>query len=135
MIRERTPDIQKSRSLLQASEQQFKIIQTLPCTEEFASIIVKECYDSFRMLGEAALISQGKEASHRGHHRIVLNEILHIKVKTERPLGDLLILQELRRKIEYEGYRATILDAEDSISITKTCFPRLLEAVKKEVKL
>jgi len=128
------PNPAKAKSMLEAAERRLQFIKKVPVTEESADIVSEKCYDSFRMLGDALLIARGKKSARQGHHRTALNELLTLHARTELPLTTLLNLQELRRKIEYDGYQATISEAENAITVTNTCFQPLLEAVRKEIK-
>ncbi len=134
MIKTIIPNPAKAQSLLLAAEHQVSYSKTIAVSEEATPIIIKEIYDSFLMTGEALMLLRGKHAQSKGHHRIILNELITLPINTSRPLENLKTLQELRRKILYDGYHPTITEAHDVLSLADACFPPLLEAVKKEVK-
>jgi len=80
------------------------------------------------MLGEALLIIKGIEPL---DHIICIKELLDLDIETSRPINLIDNLRRLRHNINYYGYRATKLEAEDTISIAKSCFTPILEKVKE----
>ena len=92
-----------------------------------ANTIVRNIYESFRMLGEALLVFRGIEPL---DHVVCIEEILKLNVDTERSLNLIDHLRRLRHTINYYGYRASAKEAENTISIAKNCFYSVLEEIK-----
>ncbi|MBS3134398.1 hypothetical protein J4214_04155, partial [Candidatus Woesearchaeota archaeon] len=80
------------------------------------------------MLGDAVLVSKGIGSS---DHILPINEILKIRVITKRPINLIDNLRRLRHNINYYGYKPSLIDINDTISIAESCFYPLLKEIKK----
>ncbi len=80
------------------------------------------------MLGDARLISQGFCSE---DHIEQIKALEKIHVKTERPIKLIDQLRKKRYNINYYGYIPSKLEAEDAISLAKSCFYPLLESIKR----
>jgi hypothetical protein len=127
MIRKRVPDVAKAKSLIHASENEIKYLDTLEPKIEAASTIIRGIYENFRRLGEAILLIQGWE----GDHEECINALIKLPVKTERPIQVLDNLRRLRHDINYQGYQPSKADLDDVLSIKKACWKSILEKIKK----
>lgn len=95
-----------------------------------ASTIIRNIYESFRMLGDDLLV--GKKISFNDH-MAPLSEISKLNVKTKGPLGAIENLRTLRCSINYYGYSPSISDLVDVIDFTKKCFNNVYKRVKEEI--
>lgn len=129
MIRTRSPDIAKARSLIQASENEMKYIDTLEPRLEASSTIIRGIYENFRRLGEAILLSQGKE----GDHEETIKALTALPAKTGRPIQVLDNLRRLRHDINYQGYQPSQADLNDVLSIKRECWKPVLDEVKRHI--
>ncbi len=127
-MRVKIPDKKRALSIAQSAENDIRYTLSIPITEKSANTIVRNIYESFRMLGEALLIHKGLESP---DHVISIDELMKLKVETGRPIYLLQELRKLRHKINYDGYRASLQEAEDAISIAQGCFSPLLKEVLK----
>lgn len=130
-MRVKHPDRKNALSILQAAEREMKFTLGMPVTEESAFNIIRNIYESFRMLGDALLISKGRVSQ---DHVEQVRELEKINVKTARPIQLINSLRKLRHNINYYGYIPRKAEAEDAVSIANACFYPLLEAIKKELK-
>jgi predicted amino acid dehydrogenase len=128
-MRKRVPDNALARSLLQASTNEMKFIETLTPSEEAASTIIRGIYENFRRLGEATLALQGYE----GDHEEAINALIQLPVKTERPIQTLDNLRRLRHDINYRGYQPSLADLDDVISIKNCCWKKILHYIQELV--
>lgn len=133
MIRKRTPDKTKARSMVEAAVIEMKFIRTLKVSRESGATIIRGIYEDFRMLGDALLFIKGKEAIGPDHHNEMINELFTLNVKTKRPIRILNNLKSLRNNINYRGYIPTVEEVNDSLSIAEDCFEPILKEVKKEL--
>lgn len=133
MIRTRAPDKIKAKSLLEAAELEMRFLINLNPTKEAGQTIIGRLYENFRRLGETLMLIRGKESVGQGQHNDNINELLLLKIKTDRPINVLESLKKTRMDINYDGYIPTIDEINDSISIAKTCFNPILEEIKKEL--
>src|SRR3989338_2124989 len=93
--------------------------------------IIRNIYESFRMLGDARLVSKGIASK---DHIEQIQELQTIKVKTERPIKLIDALRKLRHNINYYGYIPSKAEADDAISIAHACFTPLLKEIRKELE-
>ncbi len=134
MIRRRIPDKFKAQSMVSAVEAEIKFTKTIVPTAESSFTIVRNVYESFRMLGDVLLLIHGKEASEKGHHIEMIKELLTLSVETKRPIQVLLNLKDLRNKINYNGYMPNVEEAKDALSILDACFEPIINKIKKELQ-
>ena len=131
-MREKYPDKKSAQSILKASEKQMKYTLTLEPTDESAFNIIRNIYECFRMIGDALLVFNGKKSEDHIEQIKVLDTL---KVKTERPIKLVDNLRRMRHNINYYGYSPKKIEAEDAISLVKSCFYQLLSRAKEEIKV
>ena len=125
------PDKERAKSLIQNSIKDIKYTLTLNISEESANTIVRNIYESFRMLGEAILLKKGIRPI---DHINSINELLKLELKTLKSLNILENLRKLRHNINYYGYKANIYDAKESVSFAKNCFNELLKKINEIIE-
>jgi hypothetical protein len=131
-MRYKRPDHKNASSIVEAAKRDMAYTLTIKPAEESAPTIVRNIYECFRMLGDALLITKGIESE---DHLAPINELLKLKVITTRPINLIDNLRRLRHNINYYGYKPSLLEAEDTISIAKSCFKPLLDEVIKNIKM
>lgn len=119
MIRYKRPDKKKAISLVNTASSDYKFTLNLPTNDLSANTIIRNIYESFRMIGEALLISKGIQSE---DHVLPINELIKLNVRLSRPLIYLDHLRKLRRNINYYGYRASKEQAEDALNFAKESF-------------
>ena len=129
--RYKKPDKKNALSISEAAKKDLNFTLSIKPTEESGSTIIRNIYESFRMLGNALLISKGIESQ---DHIAPIKELLKIKVVTSRPINLIDNLRRLRHNINYYGYKPNLNEVNDVISIAKSCFEPLFKEVIKEIK-
>jgi uncharacterized protein (UPF0332 family) len=131
MIRYKRPDIKNAISILEAAKREMEFTLTISVKEEAGTTIIRNIYESFRMLGDALLTSKGIEVS---DHLEQIGELFKLSVKTERPIQIIDNLRRLRHNMNYYGYKPNIEEVKDAILIAKACFIPLYNEVSKKIK-
>ncbi|MEK6758034.1 MAG: hypothetical protein AABX88_02805 [Nanoarchaeota archaeon] len=131
MIRKVSPDKEKALSIIKTAESDMRFTLTLKISEDSANTIVRNIYESFRMLGEALLINKGIKIM---DHVESINELLKLDVDTNRPIYLIENLRKLRHNINYYGYKANISEVENAVSVAKSCFKPLLDKTMEMVR-
>lgn len=126
----KVPDKKNALSIIEASKRDMDFTLTLKLTEEAGATIIRNIYECFRMLGDALLVVKGIKSQ---DHIEPIKELFKLNVNTPRPIYLIDNLRKLRHNINYYGYSTKIVEVEDVISLAKSCFEPLLEAVKKEI--
>lgn len=130
-MRYKRPDNKNALSLLESAKKEMDFTLTLNQSEDSGSTIVRNIHESFRMLGDALLISKGIEPE---DHAMSIKELLKVKANTSRPINVIDNLRRLRNNINYYGYRPKLNEVEDAVSIAKSCFMPLYNEILKELK-
>jgi len=131
MIGYKKPDKKNALSIAEATRRDMDFTLSIKPTDESGSTIIRNIYECFRMLGDALLVAQGIKSE---DHIMPIKELLKIKAPTKRPISLIENLRRLRHNINYYGYKPTILEVEDTISIAKCCFEPLFNEVIKKIK-
>jgi len=124
------PDKKRAIDLVKSAKEDIAYTLGLTISEASANTIVRNIYESFRMLGESLLIAKGiKETDHVAS----INELLKLNVETSRPKYTIENLRKLRHSINYYGYKANSEEAKDAVSIAKSCFNQLFNEINKMI--
>ena len=129
-VRIKHPDKKNALSIIESSKKELDYTLTLPVSDESAFTIIMNVYECFRMLGDALLVSKGFVSQ---DHVEQIKELENLPVKTQRPIRVIDNLRRVRHNINYYGYSPSKVEAEDAISIAKTCFYPIFEFVKNEL--
>jgi hypothetical protein len=129
-MRYKKPDFKNSLSIIESAKKTMDFTLSIKVDEMSASTIVRNIYESFRMLGDALLIKKGIISE---DHILPIKEISKLKIITNRPISAVENLRILRHNINYYGYNPSILEVNDSISLAKDCFYNAYEEIKKEL--
>lgn len=129
--RQKRPDKKKALSMINAAKKDMKFTLSLNGTEGSAPTIIRNIYESFRMLGESLLAAKGISSQ---DHIMPINELMKLRVQTSRPINLIDNLRRMRHKINYYGYSPNLNDVEYAISFAKCCFNSLLKAVHDEIE-
>ena|SRR3989338_700838 len=124
------PDKKNALSILQAAEREMSYTLNLQINDESAFNIIRNIYECFRMLGDSRLVSKGFISQ---DHVTQIKELENISVVTQRPIRIIDTLRKLRHNINYYGYIPNKTEAEDAVSIAKSCFFPLVEFIKNEL--
>ncbi len=125
------PDKERAKSVVENSISDMEYTLKLEICEKSANTIVRNIYECFRMLGESILLIKGIKQIDHIHS---VDEILKLKIETQKSLGLLENLRRLRNNINYYGYKANIYDAKEAINLAKTCFAPILKEVNKLIE-
>ena len=130
-IKYKVPDRKNALSIIDASKRDMNFTLSLKPSEISGTTIVRNIYESFRMLGDAILVAKGIKSD---DHVTPVQELLKLKVTTSRPIYLIDNLRKLRHNINYYGYSPKLIEVEDVISLAKRGYDPLLHAALKEVK-
>ena len=129
--RYKRPDTKNAQSIIEASQRDLQFTLTLMLTAASAPTIIRNIYESFRMLGDALLVKKGIVSQ---DHIAPIKELLKLSVNTSRPILLIDNLRILRHNIQYYGYVPKLVEAEDVLSLAKNCYAPLFAEVSKQIK-
>lgn len=130
-MRYKRPDKKNALSILEASERDMKYTDTLEISEQSGPTIVRNVYECFRMLGDSLLVAKGIEAE---DHITPINELIKLKVNTDRPINLIDNLRRLRHNINYYGYKPKMDEVNEVKAVAKCFFEPILKEVRKKIK-
>lgn len=134
MIRRKTPDKAKARSMLAAAVLDMEFIASLQITTKATQSIARGIYENFRILGDALLTAKGFETAGTDHHTQMIEALVKLNIKTPRPLLLLNELKRIRHKINYQGYIPTENDVKYVIDIKEALWNLVLDEVRKQIE-
>ena len=129
-IRYKRPDKKNALSLIEAAKRDIKFTLSIEPSEESGPTIVRNIYECFRKLGDALLIAEGIESE---DHVAPIKELIKIKAETLRPISLVDNLRRMRININYYGYKPSLDEVNEVISIAENVFEPLLKAVTEKV--
>ena len=124
-------DKKNALSIVNAAEREMRFTLKQIVSEESAFNVIRNIYESFRMLGDALLLSKGIVSQ---DHVEQVRELEKIQVKTQRPIRVVDSLRRLRHNINYYGYKANIEETKDTLSLAKSCFNPLFNEIIKIIE-
>jgi hypothetical protein len=131
-MRYKRPDIKNALSIIESAKRDMNFtLHSIEVTEESGTTIIRNIYESFRMLGDALLTAKGISAA---DHIEQIKELLKLNVKTSRPIQLIDNLRQLRHNLNYYGYRPSLIEIKDIVSLAKSCFDALYSETDKIIK-
>ncbi len=127
-MRYKRPDAKNALSLIESAKKTMYYTLILEVSDSSAVTITRNIYESFRMLGDALLVSKGISSE---DHLLPIKEISTIKINSSRPIASIENLRILRHNINYYGYNPSLFEVQDAISLAKECFYKAYEYIKK----
>ena len=124
------PDKKNALSIVDAAKREMAFTLKIKSSEESATTIIRNIYESFRMLGDAMLILKGIESK---DHIRPIKELVKLNVNTKRPLGSIENLRQLRHNLNYYGYRPKLSELFDVIDVANACFEPLNKEILKQI--
>jgi hypothetical protein len=129
-IRKRTPDIARAKSLVSSCEAIMKEIVKFTVTDDNATIVFRETYESIRQLGDARWWLMGYEPrDHEASMRILMEE----KIRNSAKLQKADRFRDIRNNSNYSGYRISKSVADEIIEFWNECGLEILGNLKKEI--
>ena len=131
IIRNRQKDIEKIKSMINSSEINAKVTKEIKISEETATLIFREIYESVRQLGDSKWWLLGYEPN---NHEISLEILKELDIKDKLKLNSLDRFKRIRHDINYRGFRATISQAEEILDFWDKCGAEIINNLKKEIE-
>ena len=129
IIRSRQRDVEKVKSMIISAEINAEVARNVGLSDNSATLIFREVYESIRQLGDAKWGLLGYEPS---SHEISMEALKELEPKEKVMLNKLDRFKKTRHDINYRGFRATIAQAEEIIEFWDKCGSEILRILKKE---
>ncbi len=131
IIRNRQKDVEIIKSIINSAEINAKVTMAIQANEDSATLIFREMYESVRQLGDAKWRLLGYEAT---NHEISLESLKEFDIKEKIKLNSLDRFKKIRHDLNYRGFRATTIQAEEILDFWKECGKEILKILKKEAE-
>lgn len=129
LLRRRSKDLPRVRSLLESAEKNASVILKIPIDDNTSTIVFRELYECIRQLGDARWWLLGFEtSSHEASMKILLEENIRNKVK----LNHLDRFRQTRNNSNYRGYNVSVEKAREITEFWNHCAKEILTNLKKE---
>jgi len=129
-MRRVNPDKKKAESILEAADREMGYVLAQKMAPDAAATLVRGMYECFRAVGDALLVARGMEA--KDHHPMI-DEVLHLEVKTPQPIVVLDRLRRTRMNINYEGYFPSPAELQEFAQFSRDCWKTILAAARKKL--
>ena len=131
LLKSVSPDIAKARSLMISAEKTASYAAALQVTENSATVIFRELYESLRMLGEARLCLLGYSTD---SHEAQLEALEDYCPAANMRLTYLNRFREIRHKANYYGNLVEPERAKEIIAFWTSHGKDFLEKLKTKVR-
>ena len=125
-LRIRQLDGEKVKSMVEAAQTNAKVIKMLPLTEETATVVFREIYESIRQLGDAQWWLLGYEPR---NHEVSMDILQEIDIKEKLLLNYLPRFKKIRNDANYRGFRVTLAQAQEIMDFWDRCAPEMLKII------
>ena len=128
ILRIRQKDSEKIKSLINSAKINAQIAKNIALTENSATLIFREIYESIRQLGDAKWGLFGYEPS---NHEISLDILKETDIKEKVKLNFLDRFKRIRHDANYEGFRVLISQAKEIIDFWDKCSADIIKNILK----
>ena len=127
IIRNRQRDAEKIKSMIDSAEINAKVTRAIKLNEDTATLIFREIYESIRQLGDAKWWLLGYEPS---NHEISMEALKDFDIKDKVKLNSLDRFKKTRHDVNYRGFRATAVQAEEILEFWAKCGEEIVKILK-----
>lgn len=130
-LRKRNKDIPRIKSLLDSATKTVNYMRKIPISEDSATVVFREYYESIRQIGDAMLWSIGYEP--KGHD-VSMEALKEIDIKDKYKLHGLDRFRRMRNNINYRGYKVTIQQAIEISDFWKRYAKEMIRAIESSIR-
>lgn len=126
LLRTKSIDEEKIKSLISSAEINAKVARKIPITDESATLIFREIYESIRQLGDACWWTLGYETL---NHEISLEILKDLDIEEKLKLSSLTRFKQIRHDANYRGFRVSVSQAKEIIEFWDMCSGDIIDAI------
>jgi hypothetical protein len=131
LLRQRPLDKEKIKSMIESSQTNAKVIKMLPVTEETATVVFREIYESVRQLGDAQWLLLGYEPR---NHEVSMDILQEMDIKEKLLLNQLPRFKKIRNDANYRGFKVTLSQAQQIIEFWNKCSNEIVKITIAKLK-
>ena len=129
-LRIREKSSAKVKSILELAQINAKVIKTLPLTQESATVILTEIYESIHKLGDAQWWSLGYEPR---NHEVSIDLLQEVDIKDKLLLNHLPRFKKIRHDANYRGFKVSVAQTEEIVEFWDKCSEEIIESIIKKL--
>ena len=129
-LRIREKSSAKVKSILELAQINAKVIKTLPLTQESATVIFTEIYESIHKLGDAQWWSLGYEPR---NHEVSIDLLQEVDIKDKLLLNHLPRFKKIRHDANYRGFKVSVAQTEEIVEFWDKCSEEIIESIIKKL--
>lgn len=130
IIRIKEKDPAKINSLLQNIQTNIVVVQKIPLSENSATVVFRETYESIRQLGDAQWWLLGYEPA---NHEISLDILKEAEIQDKVKLNYLERFKQIRHDCNYRGFKVSLSQAQEILDFWEMCGSEILENIKRKL--
>lgn len=131
MLRIRQTDKEKIKSLITSAKINADVVKKIKVDELSSTVIFREIYESIRQLGDAQWWLTGYEPL---NHEVSLEILKEMEIKQKIKLNHLARFKKIRNDINYRGFRATVVQAQEILSFWDSCGKEIIDITESKMK-
>ncbi len=122
-LRRRSPDKEKVKSMIEFSTANMGVVKAIALTEQSATLIFRETYESIRQLGDARwwLLGYGP-----GNHEVSITVLKEMNIEERVRLQHLSRFKAIRNDANYRGFKVTLAQAREIIEFWDSCSQEII---------
>ena len=129
-LRIREKDIARIKSMISSAEINVNVVKGIKVTENSATLVFREIYESIRQIGDAKLWSEGYEPL---THEVSIDILKAFDIKNKFRLNSLDRIMKIRHDINYRGFRSSIEQAREILEFWNDCCVEIVGNLKREI--
>lgn len=130
-LRTRQADKERVKSMIKSAEINAEVVKSIHLSENSATVIFREIYESIRQLGDAQWWLIGYEPL---NHEVSLEILKEFEIKNKVKLNHITRFKKIRNDINYRGFRASVEQANEISDFWNTCCNEIIPILLKKVK-
>ncbi len=130
-LRPRVQDMARVKSILKSAETNAVVVSKIPLSEDSATVIFREMYESIRQLGDAQWWLLGYEPL---NHAVCLEILKEADIKDKVKLNHLARFKKIRNDINYRGFIVSVAQAQEILEFWNRCGKEILNILKKRAQ-
>lgn len=130
-LRKRFSDKEKVKSMIESSTANMTVVKAIPLTEQSATLIFRETYESVRQLGDSQWWLLGYEPK---NHEVSIEILKGMDIKEKMHFNHLSRFKSIRNDANYRGFKVTIEQAKEILEFWNNCSNEIILLLMNELK-
>ncbi|MCK4335690.1 MAG: hypothetical protein KAW40_03090 [Candidatus Aenigmarchaeota archaeon] len=131
-LKKRDVDVPRIKSILKSAIDNVKVVKKIPITDESATLVFREFYESIRQIGDAKWWSLGYEP--RVSHEVSMEILQNMQIRESVKLHKLDWFRKIRNNANYRGYKVKREQAKEIADFWKSCSRELIQQIQNSIK-